>query len=321
LNDPDWLVMTGGKLWTAVGNYQSQTVVGVNPSSGAVTPLPGTYYDADLAVSPGDPNTLFLDQDGLSPGSVYRFDVATTPATQVAANTFTDQENIEDLAVSSDGKRVVPASGAPYLFEELSATTLQPDGLRYPGEPYPSAVAVSPAGLLATGLTSYLNAYSVAVYPLGAPAAVFSAETADDVASHGVALSANGKTLFAVTTNTFSNNVTFYAWPLERTSTSVSCSPTTLSTGQSSACTATVAYAGTGTADTPTGTVYFASSPSGSFSPTTHCALVPAPGPKATCTVTYKRKALATGSITIKSAYAGDAAHMSSSGTATLHVG
>jgi hypothetical protein len=208
LLDPTWLVSTGGKLWAAEQNTGGGVgwgnVVSVDPSTGAVAGLTTSQiYEPDLGVSPGDPSTLFVAEDGLSPGSVYRYDVSGATPTLVASNTFTDQENIEGLAISPDGGRVIPAAGYPYKFEEMNAATLAPDGVSYPGAAYPAAVAVSASGMLATGLFGY-DSPDLMVYPLGKPAASFTATIADsngygDVVRHGLALSADGTRLFAVT--------------------------------------------------------------------------------------------------------------------------
>jgi hypothetical protein len=199
LNGPRWLVMTGGALWTTSGGGggEQSKVVSVDPTTGVTTPLAGTYYEPDLAVSPGDPNTLFIAQDGLSPGSVYRIDVSTSPPKQVAYSGPTEQSNIQDLAVSPDGTRVIPASGAPYLFAELSASTLGADGVRYPAEPYPKAVAVSASGLLATSYGAFRES-TLEVFHLGTPAASFMARCNLEVPPHGLALSSDGSRLFAV---------------------------------------------------------------------------------------------------------------------------
>lgn len=204
LTDPTWLVDTGGKLWAAEQSPEGfGAVASVDPATGAVGTLTNMQiYDPDLAVSPGDPNTLFVAADGLSPGAVYRYDVSTSTPTLVASNTFPDQDNIEGLAVSPDGTRLVPASGWPYEFEELSATTLQPDGTVYPGAAYPAAVAVSTSGLLAAGLFGY-DSPDIMVYPLGTQAASFTTTIAPsngfgEVARHGLALSADGSWLFVV---------------------------------------------------------------------------------------------------------------------------
>lgn len=207
LIDPTWLVYTGGKLWTAEQNTGSGVgwgnVASADPITGTVAPLTGSFYDPDLAVSPADPNTLFVAEDGLSPGSIYRYDVSGSTPTQVAVNPFTSQSNIEGLAVSPDGTRVIPASGAPYEFEELDASTLKPDGLIYPGAAYPSAVTVSASGMLATGLFGY-DSTDINVYPLGKPAASFTAAVGvasngwADILKHGLVLNADGTRLFAV---------------------------------------------------------------------------------------------------------------------------
>lgn len=214
LQDPTWLVYTGGRLWTAEQNTGSGAgwgnVASADPSTGTVTTLSGSFYEPDLAVSPGDPDTLFVAQDGLSAGSISRYDVSGSTPTLVASNSSTPQDNIEGLAVSPDGTRVIPAAGAvsggsgsPYVFEELGAASLQPDGLIYPGAAYPSAVAVSASGMLATGLFGY-DSTDIDVYPLGKPAASFTASVAvasngwADILQHGLALSADGTRLFAV---------------------------------------------------------------------------------------------------------------------------
>ena len=211
LFQPRWLVMTGGKLWTTVASPSMSgwgSIASVDLKSGKSTTFSQTYYSPDLAVSPALASTLFLAEDGLSPGAVFRIDVSSAKPKVKASNTFTDQQNIEDLAVSPDGTRVIPASGYPYFFEELGASTLQPDGLVYPGNPYPSAVAVSPgrSGLLATGLDNGYSSPDIAVYPLGSPSPIFTATTMNssgtaNIRPHGLALSLDGSTLFAVSAN------------------------------------------------------------------------------------------------------------------------
>jgi hypothetical protein len=227
---PEWLVMSGGQLWTTrdVNSGQSDLVVSVDPTTGAVTgQLPGTFYEPDLAVSAADPNALFVAGDGLSPGSVYRFDVSTNPATQVV-QARTDTDNIEQLAVTSDGGHVIVAAGAPYYFEELDANTLQPDGIRYPGAAYPSAVTSSGSGLVATALSA--GSPDVCVYNPGQPAAIWSGTTyyhTDSIPPHGLAMSADGSTVFAMSRRWVSSSTAnYYTYALDALSVSHSLSPT-----------------------------------------------------------------------------------------------
>jgi hypothetical protein len=222
---PLWVVMAGGKLWTTVSvslDSSYSTLASIDPKSGRVKDFSQTYFSPLLATTPGAPNTLFLAQSYLSPGSVFRIDVSAAKPRVVISNTFTNQSSIVDLVVSPDGTRVIPASGSPYYFEELSASTLQPDGTIYPGAPYPSAVAVSPgrSGLLATGLDGGYSSPDIAVYPLGATSPVFTATTYNssgtaNVRPQGLALSADGSTLFAVTSSdVYSTNTIFNTFSL-----------------------------------------------------------------------------------------------------------
>ena len=225
LFQPTWLVSTGGMLWTTVSTSFGDgygELASIDPANGALKTFVATppYYQPDLATSPGDPSTLFLSEDGLSPGAIYRLHIVHGTPSLVVSNTFTDQQNIEDLAVNATGSRVIPAAGAPEDFEELSATTLQPDGVIYPGENYPSAVATSPGkgGLVATGIDLGYSATDVLVDPLGTPAPIFTADTSSvdglaNVAPHGLALTSNGGYVFAVSASNGGDTV-FNSFPL-----------------------------------------------------------------------------------------------------------
>jgi hypothetical protein len=201
LVQPYWLAITGGQLWVTVDMLNGWgQIESVNLTSGTGTTFTANYYGADIVSSTGAPNTLFLAEDGLSPGSIYRLNVASGTPVEVAG-VNTNQENLEQIVVSADGKRLIPASGWPYEFQELSATTLLPDGVIYPGQAYPAAVAVSSkgGGRLATGLT--FGAPDLEVDPLGTPAPIFSATTnagSPNVFPHGLALNSAGTEVFAV---------------------------------------------------------------------------------------------------------------------------
>jgi hypothetical protein len=223
LQQPHWLVMTSGKLWASIAVLPCcgwGSLASIDPKSGRTRVFTDTYYSPDLATSPGVPDTVFLAEDGLSSGSVYRIDVSAPPKLRVrASNPMTDEPNIQDLAVSPDGTRLLPAAGGAGSFPELNATTLEFDGLVYPGDTYPVAVATSPGrgGLLATGLTGGYVSPDIAVYPLGQTSPIFTATTLTwngtaNVRPHGLALTADGSRLFAVTdsdvygTNTIFNS-------------------------------------------------------------------------------------------------------------------
>jgi hypothetical protein len=209
---PRWLAITGNTLWatTALASEPRQGgLASVNLKSHAVAQFErGSYNEPDLAASSADPNTLFITSNGISPGAIYRLDVSSGAPVVAASNPRTNQSNIEGLAVSPDGTRVIPASGSlnrgsPYEFEELDAESLKSDGIIYPGQAYPTAVAVSGRGAnrLATGLGPNAEP-DIVVYPIGKPAPIFTATTVDARGYHyiqesGLALSADGRRLFA----------------------------------------------------------------------------------------------------------------------------
>jgi len=103
------------------------------------------------------------------------------------------------------------------------------------------------------------------------------------------------------------------------TSTTVGCAPPSLTFGAGgSTCTATVTDT-SGDPTTPTGAVSFASDSGGTFSAGT-CALSGAGPDRAVCQLTYTPTAIGTGSHRITAAFAGDAGHEESEGSAQIAV-
>jgi Bacterial Ig-like domain (group 3) len=320
LNLPTGLAFAGGKLWTAVNGQSGWAQLASVALNGTVTVFSDTsYYEPDFGTSAGDPNTLYVAEDGLSPGAIFRLDVSTGSPVVSSSNTFTDQENIEQVALSPDGSRVIPAAGYPYNFEELSAATLSADGMVYPALPYPSAVAVSPGsgGLLATGLDNGYSSPDISVFRLGAPQAIFTATTTNssgtaNVVPHGLALSADGSRLFAVTADDVSA-AEFHLWTFGlnikmNTTTSVSVAPSPSGFGQPATVTAT-----TSPTDGGGSVAFYANN-----TPIAGCsAQSVTSGGVATCTTS----SLPLGQNPVKAVYSGDAQYLGSSGETTTTVG
>lgn len=114
---------------------------------------------------------------------------------------------------------------------------------------------------------------------------------------------------------------------VDTTSTTVSCTPGSVSLLQSTTCTATIADTDTGTTSAPTGTVTFsASSSGGTFSPSSTaqgtCTLTAISATQSSCQVTYTPGYQeAAGPNTMTASYAGDPSHVSGSGTVVLTIG
>jgi hypothetical protein len=211
---PKWLAFADGQLWTAAdGRAADITQLESITLEGTVTTFPSSasFYEPDLATSPALPNTLFVAEDGLSSGPIHRVDVTTGTPVVTATAPYYGQGYIYQLVVSPDGTRVIAATGAGVDEDliELSAATLQPDGIPYPGGEFPSAVAVSPGdgGLLATGLDNSYSSPDVEVHVLGNTAQVLAGVTNTpegfaNVAPHGLAMTDDGSRLYVITAST-----------------------------------------------------------------------------------------------------------------------
>jgi Bacterial Ig-like domain (group 3) len=103
------------------------------------------------------------------------------------------------------------------------------------------------------------------------------------------------------------------------TSTSVTCSPTTITVGSATTCTATSTDTSAGTPTVLTGTVLFSSSSSASTFTTSTCTLSGS-GASATCQVIYTSAGSAPRGDLVLAAYTGDASHAISSNTFQVQI-
>ncbi len=157
------LVEVGGRLWTF---GLDDTLVSIDPVHGTVTPFSMSAigastadYNAWLAPVQGDPGSLLVYPQGLSPSQVVRLDVSGSTPAHAATQPFTDgQDNLRDVAAVGD--RTVEAAGGGYPAEAESHTSdLTPDGVAYPVPAYPTAVAATPRGAVSwrSGATRTTN--------------------------------------------------------------------------------------------------------------------------------------------------------------------
>jgi hypothetical protein len=199
LPGPRWLAFVAGRLWigTAPASGVDSTVVAVNPSTRAERSF-GDFRGADFATSPADPHALYVAEAAVEPEPLHRYSLTTFPPRESASNLRYWHGGWGDMVLSADGSRLDGAAGGNGAFQELCSQTLQPDGVVYPGHDYPMAVAASASGLLATGLSEY-NSPNLAVYRVGVTAPFWTTTSGidQDVQYGGVAISANGRTLYA----------------------------------------------------------------------------------------------------------------------------
>ncbi|MBT8216226.1 MAG: hypothetical protein KJO17_05180 [Acidimicrobiia bacterium] len=173
--------------------------VGVlDPATGAWNPLeaPGPFYQPYVSAGP-DSNGLFVTGDlGLSPTTLYTIGVYDGIGDTVSVRSNTGS-NLRDLAVSPDDGLVVQASGSPYQHDAFGVIGLNPV-LAYETTTYPNAVAWAADGQsVATGTDSPYDA-DVRVHLRDNPTPFATFELGARLAPRGLALSADGSTVFAV---------------------------------------------------------------------------------------------------------------------------
>src|SRR2546430_2209948 len=212
---PTDIFLAGSKLWTTTGNCAAWAVqlVSIDPATNPPTVFTdpnafnagnGLSYCAAFASNPtSNPNLLLAWDIGLSPATITTFDVSTGTAVQLANAWESQQGNLQDVAVNPDGTHFITASGAPYEFDEWKVSDLSQDGVIYPANTYPDAVATTPGngGLMGGGLNGIYD-FDFYAYQIGKPAAPLAkvdfVGTNNTVPDRGVAFKPDGSSAFVI---------------------------------------------------------------------------------------------------------------------------
>jgi hypothetical protein len=160
---PAYVALAGGKLWFSYGASGDGNIGSLDPSATDPGVTLGqdtnrTFYEAPiLDASAGAPGTLVAGAPGQSPVELAVYNVSSGTASRTAyafdpGNT--GGGNLQDLAVTPDGKDVVTASGAPYHQPVYKLTDLSANG-KYVTNTYPNAVDIAPNGDVAAGTFSW----------------------------------------------------------------------------------------------------------------------------------------------------------------------
>jgi len=115
------------------------------------TPNKMVYRNA-LVKTDADGKTLYVAERGLSPASLYKFDVSGDEPVFVTE----DQHgalgsNLRDFVISPDGKTIYMACGSPYGIQVVDAGTIQRTALLSTGA-YPGGVALDKFGIYVYGI-------------------------------------------------------------------------------------------------------------------------------------------------------------------------
>lgn len=141
---------TMNRLWVLGGTQIFQIDATTGNSTGPSISNPPFIYGGSLEISP-DRNTLYYADYGLSPGTMYKFDVSgTTPVLLLQTPFGTVGSNGEDLTLSHTGSFICYTTGSGnnnYDIAKFRTPDFASLGSFVTG-PYPQAVAFSPDDLV-----------------------------------------------------------------------------------------------------------------------------------------------------------------------------
>jgi hypothetical protein len=171
----------------------------------------GSVYSGALQISP-DGTSLYYATYGLSPGDLYKFNVAGTTPVLLYHNSQDIGENGEQVVLSPDGSMVAYVCGYGYngyQIPNFSAGSMSVKGVFATGA-YPDALAYSPDGKFAYALHSVYPT-AVDVYNTSSYALVGQFPAMDR--GFDMMVDHTGQHLFASYTSTYfgQNNLVAYA--------------------------------------------------------------------------------------------------------------
>jgi WD40 repeat protein len=226
------LAEAGGALWYA---NSSNHLVSVTVDASHTTTDTGKTIDGELATTPAHPDWLV---GVFGEAWVYVYDVTDPTAPSLLGSVFSPgtASSINDIAVTPNGADVLVASGAPSELQALALPGLTADGV-YPTDSYPNSVAVSADGsLIASGSESFYDR-DVFLFPAGSSTAKSTWDfnsTNDLLYPHGLAFSADGTRLYAVSEGASGNAAVLRVLPavtLPKGAVSVKTSASTIAAG------------------------------------------------------------------------------------------
>lgn len=159
----------------------------------------GLFYRPVLDSAPGRPGIVIGSDAGLSPATIYRYDVS-SGVPILEDSRWNIGSNLGDLAMTPDGKRVVTASGSPYEHPQFNVSGLTRSRV-YESTNYPNAVEWSPdGGYVATGSSSSYG-IDVRLHERGTPQPVMTFELGGtkSLATGGLAVADGAEWVWALT--------------------------------------------------------------------------------------------------------------------------
>jgi len=209
--DPTYVAYTSGKVWFGYGTYGQpfQNGIGsIDPStSPATVNLSATneslalWYAAPMLTA--SPNGELVAGETMVSGGITMVSFDTSSggvATALSYGSFSGG-GVESMQITPDGKDVVVASGAPYYHQIFQVSNLSAVG-EYPTAPYPDSVSITGNGIVAAGIDSDSSEVFMFAPGAGSPLNTYtfgSYSSPEYLADNGVAVTPDGRELFAIT--------------------------------------------------------------------------------------------------------------------------
>lgn len=142
------LYVTTGDSWGKIHKIDAATG-GILLSFGTGGALSNTIYQSAIVRTDTTGTYLYAGERGLSPASLYKFDIrGTVPVFLAEDQHGAIGSNLQDLAIHKGGASVYLACGSPYEIQEINSETITKVNSLSTG-PYPNAVTLDPTGLFA----------------------------------------------------------------------------------------------------------------------------------------------------------------------------
>jgi sugar lactone lactonase YvrE len=246
---PYSVALQSGKIWVSydnTGTAGSGAIGAIDPTGptfeSAAVPAEYWYYAPDLAADPGDNNVLAASEPQTDPAAAYTFSTGTDPGTTLATASTGLGNGSEgttcsfesQILVLSGGSQFVAACSYPTYVYTYSTTDLANPAttdptFKSPGLGKPNAIAIGATGTVAAGFGSTIDVYQSD----GTLLNVVTLPGAEGLASAGLAWSADGTQLFAVTDNAGTYSLTVFDTPTVTGSTLTLSGPSSAVVGKS----------------------------------------------------------------------------------------
>jgi DNA-binding beta-propeller fold protein YncE len=197
---------TSSDYWGKVDKLDS-TTGNILLSFGMGSTLTNLLYQSAMLNTDNTGKNLYVGERGLSPASLYRFDIGGASPVFIAEDAHGALgSNLQDFTLNGNGDTVFLACGSPYEIQEISANTITKINSFTTG-PYPNAVTIDPVGKFlyaAASSQNYLFKFDPTTKALISKEQLLTVGYNDEVRARGLAVDRTGNKVFAVHGNSYS---------------------------------------------------------------------------------------------------------------------